>query len=81
MNSNIVTTDKFALIKQPLDYQLTIHYNNYMSDFSKDYEYMASYMDDEVVQKECPVMYNLICHYGSDKIKTWLNTFIIRNVA
>lgn len=68
----------FALLAEPIDYQLTVHYNNYGGVFTEDFNYVIGMMNVEHVQKHKCVMYNLINYYGVEKIQFWIETFILK---
>jgi hypothetical protein len=70
----------FALNKEPIDYQLTIHIHNYgtVDQFISHYEYVSKYMDRFYVQQEMPGMYGLIQYYSKEKIDEFITTFKLR---
>jgi hypothetical protein len=76
----------FALTDEPVDYQLTVHYNNYneFSDFIKDYESVVRYY---LAYKEMPLvrkygaMVNFVTVYGVGAIDNFLTEFKMRRSA
>lgn len=63
----------FALANEPVDYQLTVHYNNYIAHYNRDsflahLEYVNKYIKGTIAPKEFPLMYGLIMTYGYNKI-------------
>lgn len=74
---------RFALAQDPVDYQITVHYNNYIAHFGnmfKDHmDYVSVYAEkhEELVAKEFPVMYGLLQHYGYAKLNEWVKEFIM----
>lgn len=69
---------RFPLDRSPMDYQLTIHYNNYASHYgSGAFEKHLRLVYNNLscspwVCKEYAAMYNFIIHYGFNKINNFL---------
>ena len=73
----------FALSKEPSDYQLTVHYNNYeqcygVGSFSRDFEYLRT----RSAPKSMGAMHNFITHYGRGKVESFLTQVVgLKGVA
>jgi len=63
---------RFALADEPVDYQITVHYNNYIAHYGAYFldhlEYVNTYMARESVCKQFPLMHGFIITYGYDKL-------------
>jgi hypothetical protein len=70
-SSNNITVGKFALLNQPVDYQITVHINNLIITYGKyiikDFKshlYEPNDLSGLVVRQLCD-------HYGIDKMRQW----------
>ena len=65
----------FKLSQEPCDYQLTVHFQNFKQSsmsFVDCYNYVKAYINSDFVCKEQAAMYNMIQHYGSAKIESFI---------
>lgn len=71
----------FKLSLQPVDYQLTVHYNNYREHYGQGaFETHLGLLkkNPEILslQREYALMYGLIGHYGYHKVMSFINEVI-----
>lgn len=70
----------FALSNEPIDYQLTVHYNNYESHHGKG-SFMIHLETALVLSNTYPLMTGLIDAYGEATINKFLSEVIKVKVA
>ena len=58
----------FALMNEPIDVQLTVHFNNYEYAFGK-----GSFKHDIINDMSSPHINNLLLHYGFTTILAFLD--------
>lgn len=76
---------RFALSREPMDYQLSVHFNNYeqaygVGSFNRDFSVVMS--NPGGLGRAYGAMKNFITHYGKNKIKLFLSDIIqLKGVA
>ena len=70
------------LTDDPIDYQLTVHRNNYNyfngdGSFERDYKLLHIHQHKQHYQKQYAIIYGLTAHYGSDKINSFIDECIL----
>ncbi len=76
---------QFALSLEPIDYQLTVHYNNYESCYGKgafvrELEWVNHIGLNNIIQSQAHIS-NLILTYGYDRIVKFLDTCVFMTKA
>lgn len=76
---------QFALLLEPIDYQLTVHYNNYdhcfgKGSFYKDLEWINQIGVHNTTRTQAH-MSNLILTYGYDRIIYFMDTCVFMTKA